>query len=161
MAISKLAIPQWRLISSSSPTSGSSVSFSSLPACQAFKLVYFNIDTSSTNVRFECRLNNDSTSNYAYVSLIDGAVLSDGINDSIILGEGSGVNANDHSGLVTINFANQPIKEINYWHASGTSTRDSNNGCAYWNDDSLVNQVDLILTSATFTSGTVKIYGLS
>lgn len=160
MAISNLGTKsKWVELGTSSPTSGSSVSFASLAEYASYKISYFNVDTSSSSVGFTLRINNDTGSNYAYVSLVDGGVGSSGVDTSIFLGGGASANANNHSGVVTIEDANELIKNIKFWHSGDSSAVDANNGRAFWNSESAINRIDLILTSANFTSGTIKVYG--
>lgn len=159
MAISRLGTSgNWVELATSSPTSGSTVTFSSLPEYRYYKISYFDMDTSSTSSVFNLRLNNDSGSNYAYISIMDTDVSSDGVTTAIRLGLGSGGSAINHSGVILIEDANQPIKEIDFWHAG--SNGDANNGKGFWNNTAKIDRVDFLLTGGpTFSSGTVKIYG--
>lgn len=157
MAISTLkGQNKWVELASSSPTSGTSVSFSSLTEYANYKIVYFNVNLNGSDA-FIFRINNDSGNNYAYLRNGDGGdISSDGVNDSIALGGGaSGV-----SGVITINDANQVVKEINWSHAVGAPAADSLNGAAIWNSPDVINRFDLSITlGQSFTSGTVKVYG--
>jgi hypothetical protein len=158
-----IQIPQpstiWVELDTSSPTSGSSVSFTSLAEYRNYKLYYFDVDASSSVVGFTVTFNGDTTSNYAYISTIDAAQNSNGVDSSIKLGAGGGAQATNHSGTLTVLGANQVTKDITFWHAAANS-QDSNSGRASWNSSSLINRIDLVLTgSVTFSSGTVKVYG--
>lgn len=162
MAISNLGgRGRWSELGTSSPTSGTVVTFSSLPQHSEYKIAYFDIDTSSTSVRFDLTINNDTGSNYAFASLIDGSgsTWSSGVDTKIILGEGNGFVNNNHSGVVTINDANELIKQITYWHALGTNGVDVNNGQGFWNSQSVINRFDITLATGSFNSGTFKVYG--
>lgn len=160
MAISNLGgRGRWSELGTSSPTSGTVVTFSSLPQHSEYKIAYFNIDTSSTSVRFDLTINNDTGSNYAFASLIDGSILSSGVDTKIILGDGNGSVSSNHSGVVTINDANELIKQITYWHALGTGGIDVNNGQGFWNSQSVINRFDITLSTGFFNSGTFKVYG--
>ena len=158
-----IQIPQpstiWVELGTSSPTSGSSVSFTSLAEYRNYKLYYFDVDASSSAVGFTVTFNGDTGSNYAYISTTDAVQSSNGVSSSILVGSGAGAASTNHSGQLIVNGSNQLTKEINYWHAS-SSGADSNSGRASWNSASVINRIDLVLTgSVTFSSGTVKVYG--
>jgi hypothetical protein len=158
-----IQIPQpstiWVELGTSSPTSGSSVSFTSLAEYRNYKLYYFDVDVSSSVANFTVTFNGDTASNYAYISTTDTQQSSNGVASSIQVGSGAGAQATNHSGTLIASGANQVTKDIAYWHAS-SSGADSNSGRASWNSASVINRIDLILTgSVTFTSGTVKVYG--
>ena len=157
MAINNLGTTQkWSELATSSPTSGSSVSFSSLNEYVNYKIVYFDLNTSGPET-FILRINNDSGNNYAYLRNGDGGdITSDGVNDSISLGSGS----SNISGVIIINDANQLVKDINWSHAGGSVNQDSLNGQAIWNSQSVINRFDIVLSlGGTFTSGNIKVYG--
>lgn len=155
MAISTLqGQNKWVELASSSPTSGSTVTFSSLTQYKNYKISYFNVDTSSASVIFTLRFNNDSGSNYAFVNNANqGGVSGSGVQTFIELNRSS---QNDNTGEIFIQDANELIKDITFWHSSSTAV---NEGYAYWNSQSVIDRIDLILTNATFSSGTIKVYG--
>lgn len=151
----------WVQLATVSPTSGSSVSFTSLAEYRNYKLYYFDVDASSSVVGFTVTFNGDTGSNYAYISTTDTAQSSNGVSSSIQVGSGAGAASTNHSGQLIVTGSNQLTKEINYWHAT-TSGADSNSGKASWNSSSVVNRIDLILTGGvTFSSGTVSVFGLN
>lgn len=159
MTISNLkATQKWAELATSSPTSGSSVTFSSLTEYSNYKVSYFNAN-SSAGATLTLTLNNDTTSSYSWIAHKDsGTVSSDGLDTSIRLGDlGSGGSATAGSGVITILDANQLIKNISYFHSGN---EDANNGQGYWNDQSVINRIDFTLSGgATFTGGTIKVYG--
>lgn len=159
MAINTLASTQkWVELASSSPTSGSTVTFSSLNEYANYKIAYFNLIASGQS-SLTMTINNDATSSYAYLAIQDsGTIASDGLDSSILIGTLSSSSPSQAgTGVITILDANQLIKDITYFHCG---VFDANNGQAYWNSQSVINRIDFGLSGgATFTSGTIKVYG--
>lgn len=157
MAINTLASTQkWVELATSSPTSGSTVTFSSLNEYANYKISYFNC--TSSNTQLTVILNNDTGNSYSWISYKDsGTVTSDGLDTAIRLGNLGSGSTNAGSGVITILDANQLIKNITYFHCG---VEDANNGQGYWNSQSAINRIDLTLTdAATFSGGTIKVYG--
>lgn len=157
MAISTLAgSNKWVQLATSSPTSGQTVSFTGLAEYTNYKIVYFDIDLSGSD-QLNLRINNDSGSNYAYLRNGDGGdIESLGVATKIKLGTGS----TNFSGIITINDANQIVKEINWSHAAAASAQDSLKGNAIWNSQDVINRFDFSIENAqTFSSGTFTVYG--
>lgn len=159
MAINTLASTQkWVELASSSPTSGSTVTFSSLTEYRDYKISYFNCNASS-GAGLQLQFNNDTGNSYAFIANKDsGIVSSDGLNNAIILGNLSdGGSANAGTGVITISDANQLIKTVNFFHCGN---EDANTGQGYWNSQSVINRIDLTIASGnTWTGGTIKVYG--
>jgi hypothetical protein len=152
MAISKLGVSdKWVELASSSPTSGSTVTFSSLPEYRDYKLIVFDADLSGS-ANFQCRFNNDSGNNYAYALDAGSSVVSGSPASSIVFGDASANN------FIELNIlgANEPVKEINSWYASAF-----NDGIAkgFWNDSAIINRIDVVLSTGTFSSASLKVYG--
>lgn len=152
MAINNLlSRQQWVELASASPTSGTTVTFSSLNEYSNYKIAYFDVDLSSLESLF-LTINNDTGSNYAYIRQIDdGSIDGSGVTNSINLGQ-----ASNGSGIIIINDANNVIKQISWFHARAN---DSLNGQGFWNSQNVINRFDISVTGVTFSSGTIKVYG--
>jgi hypothetical protein len=150
------ALPNWVQLATAT-ASGSTVSFTSLAEYRNYKVSYFNLFTANAafaNLRF----NNDSGNNYAFVYQTDSGLGSSALGNNIIFAP-SLSDTDGASGVVTIMDANQVVKDITYYEArSGTGT-EAINGQAFWNNTGVINRIDLLLSSTTFTSGSIKVYG--
>ena len=140
-----------------STASGSSVSFTSLAEYRNYKVSYFNLKSASASSLY-IRFNNDSGNNYSWINIKDSGTISSSAVDNGIEVHVS-IDTSGSSGIFGVSDANQVIKKIDYFAAkSGTGT-DSDNGQAFWNNTAVINRIDLVVFSTTFSSGTIKVYG--
>lgn len=156
MAINSLNSKQkWVELASANPTSGTTVTFSSLPQYKTYKIAYFNLDLSTGDI-IQLTINNDTGNNYAYARQIDsGDTSSAGVSTSILLG----TVATDGTGIITIDDANDLIKDISWFHAVTFPSLDSVISKGFWNSQNVINRFDISTSTATFSSGTIKVYG--
>lgn len=141
---------QWVELATASSTSGSTVSFTSLPRYSNYLVQGFNIDctTEGPSMRF----NNDTGSNYGWIR-----------NDS-----DTGPTANKIATVIAIDNgvfqalimgADQVVKEIEIWSGSlSGATKFADTIKALWNDSSVINRIDFV-TPGTYSTGTFKVYG--
>lgn len=151
MAISTLVgSNKWIEIATSSPTSGSTVSFTSIPEYKDLLIQGFNVEAGNNLVT---RFNNDTASNYAWVRDTDQFSLT----TSIQLTRGNV----DQCFQLKILDANSGPKIIDIFSGSVASAVPfRSNYQAIWNDSSVINQIDIIVSSTgSFTSGSIKLYG--
>ena len=155
MAISVLEAPdKWVEIATSSPTSGSTVSFTSIPEYKDLMVQIFDVDTTGNSLT--ARLNNDTGFNYGVARFVNNSFF--GINDNIQIASG-GENVVVQ---LTILDANSGPKSIDaFSSSSGGGITSANTYKAVWNDASVVNRIDIIVASGNFTSGSIKLYGRS
>lgn len=143
MAISKLGgAGKWVELATSSPTSGSTVTFSSLPSYKDYRIEWFGL-TNSIGQPFAVRFNNDSGSNYAYWRTDQ----NDSAATAQIYGSGSQIQ-------ITILDADSVSKTIQGFGGSDGEIY------GFWNNQTAIDRIDIIAaSSATYTAGTIKIYG--
>lgn len=136
----------WLELATSSPTSGSTVSFTSLAEYNDYRIEWFGLTGSASN-QFRIRFNNDSGTTYA-------SHITNGSNNSTAA-----------SSIVISSPASQAQLEIA--GANGASKRiigfTGTLGVinAMWNNTGKINQIDILTDSGTFTAGTIKIFGRS
>lgn len=143
MAISKLGgAGKWVELATSSPTSGSTVTFSSLPSYKDYRIEWFGL-TNTLGQPFAVRFNNDSGTNYAYWR----SDQSDSTASAQILGTSEQMQ-------VDVLDADSISKTIQGWGGTEGEIK------GFWNNQTAINRIDIIAaSSATYTTGTIKIYG--
>lgn len=141
MAINRLGgVSKWVELGSSSPTTGTSVSFTSLPEYREYAIQVYKINSpSGTATVLTVRLNNDTGTNYN--------------RDATAL-EACPFSSNNAGFQMVITGANELYKNIEVKPFDGTSTSIRN----MWHSSATINRID-ILSSATFSAGTIKIFG--
>lgn len=143
MSISRLGSPQdnWVEIGTSSPTSGSVVTFSGIANYRKLRVVAFKL-TYSTTAFVKMTFNSDTGSNYA--SRPDEA------NNHLAFGSGTGTSFD-----VDILFNSQATyKRVEGWEYEATYPYQG-----FWTNNDAITQIDLTLSTGTYSSGTVKLYG--
>ena len=152
MAISVIPTPvvstsdTWTLIDTRTPTSGTSVSFTSISGYKTLMLAFKSITTAAVSYMI-IRLNNDSSAgNYSENSGTETEFL---------------ISTNDpaRAGAIIIYNANQAVP-----HKIEKSSYQSatNNNPAFYTDAIAITRVDLISReSSAFTGGTVYLYGIA
>lgn len=143
MAISKLGgADKWVELATSSPTSGSTVTFSSLPSYKDYRIEWFGL-TNNLAQPFAVRFNNDSGTNYAYWR----SDQSDSAASAQIYGTSEQMQ-------VDVLDADSISKTIQGWGGTEGEIK------GFWNNQTAINRIDIIAaSSATYTAGTIKIYG--
>lgn len=150
-AFPPIGFETWTEVATSSPTSGSSVTLSSLPAASKLRIVGFNLTGSigGSGANLGLTINNDTTTSYTYAYDTTG----DTTNSEISLG----VSATRFSFVLTFDPANQAIYKNGIGFSANTSdTR--NNFNALWANTAIIDRFDLTLSAGTFTSGTIKVF---
>ena len=153
MAISVFPAPvvstsdTWTLIDSRTPTSGTSVSFTSISGYKTLMLAAKNITTSSVSYLI-VRLNNDSTAG-------DYIEQSGSGEDNFLVG----TNDPERAAMIIIYDANQAVPHKIEKSSYQSST---NNNPVFYTDAVAITRVDLISReSHAFTGGTVYLYGIT
>lgn len=143
------------------PTSGSSVSFTSIPAVKKLRVVVQSLTLTAAGY-VDITLNNDTGSNYNY-----GYVTYNGTTASVIANNDTKMRVTRSSGTshiieLTIDYTNQAMPKL----AQGYGTSGGSNASVYpasynWNSTAVVNRIDFT-TATTFAAGntgTIAIYG--
>jgi hypothetical protein len=140
------AVTPWLELGTASPTTGSVVTFTSIPEYNNYRMQWFGINQSGPGSNYGIRFNGDSGTNYATAA-------SGFINNpdtSIIIDNNTGELQMD------IKEANEITKRIDGF--SGETNTGSFK--ALWNNQSKITEISVtLLTSGTFSSGTIKIFG--
>jgi len=153
MAISKLISQgKWVSLASSSPGSGTVVSFTSIPTSyRDLKLVVYNLNVATSGpggtYTFDVTFNNDTAANYSYVSVSD--VAGGAMQTKFQLGSSSRLN---NCFDFIINDANQLSKRI-IINQYGFRQLEG----AYQNENP-IDRID-ITTNTAISSATIKIFG--
>lgn len=144
------------------PTSGSSVSFTSIPPVKKLRLVVQNVALTTAG-SLDITLNNDTTSNYNQTQInYNGTSTSVGgaINAAIDTTRAAGAAA--HIQDFIVDYANQACPKLITGFGSNNGSNPANYGVVTtWNSTSSVNRVDFV-TANTFNAtntGTIAIYG--
>lgn len=150
MAISRIGgSTNWVELGTSSPTTGASVSFTSLAEYKNYKLYFFDI-AASTTYNLQLRINNDTGNNYSSTNNANST-------PSFIRLNGPAGSTQKMDGEIFINDANQISKKITFWSRGDNNTANNHN--ALWTGQAVINRVDLLLDAGNFTQGTIKIFG--
>lgn len=144
------------------PTSGSSVSFTSIPPVKKLRLVVQNVALTTAGT-LDVTLNNDATSNYDQTQIIyngTSTAVSSAINSAIDTTRGAG--ASSHISDLIVDYANQACPKLITGFGSHNGSNPTHYGIVVgWNSTSSVNRVDFV-TANTFNAantGTIAIYG--
>lgn len=151
----------WVQLGTSTPTTGSTVSFTSLATYNFYRVVTERVVTSG-NESFLIRLNNDTSSKYATTQFYSGTL-------------SSGVPALSGSPTTALNcgyFSVQPIfsnividNTSTLTTATGFCTSTGNvytNLDGMWSGNAQINRIDVLIGAATFSgsnTGTITVYG--
>jgi hypothetical protein len=136
----------WAELATASPTSGLTVSFTSLPEYANYRIEWFGLTWSATSADLGVRFNSDSGSNYAQISqgtyTQSATYISIGAPGQLQL---------------TVNGANEVSKKIEGF-SGFENTRVIN---AAWVNQSKITSIDVVIvgTATGFTGGTIKIFG--
>lgn len=158
MAISKLGgSNKWVQIATSSPTSGSTVSFTSISEYNELCVIYKQLKSTGAGQTLSFRLNNDSTSgNYARIGIAsNGEPAPAASEDGCFLGGLDGTLP--VSGIIKIKTPTQLVKEIEYSHISSIGALIYNSNGLYF-PDTAIDRIDFY-TAGAFASGKITVYG--
>jgi hypothetical protein len=151
-----------QIVTTQTPTSGSSVSFTSIPPVKKLRLCVQNVALTTAGV-LDITFNNDSGTNYYQTTLIF-----NGTSTSIVAGQnafidttraaGAGVHLQDF----VVDYANQACPKL----IEGFGSNNGSNAAYYgivanYNSTTAINRVDFT-TANTFNAtntGTIAIYG--
>jgi hypothetical protein len=144
------------------PTSGSSVSFTSIPAVKKLRLVVQNIALTTTG-SLDITINNDTSSiyNQSYLNYNGTATVTAALNTVAIDTTRAG-GASAHIQDFIIDYANQACPKLITGFGSNNGSNPNHYGIvANYNSTAVVNRVDFV-TANTFNAtntGTIAIYG--
>jgi hypothetical protein len=145
--VSSISADTWQLISSSSPTSGTSVSFTSISGYKTLMLAFKGVTTAASSYMI-VRLNNDSTAG--------------DYNDGVGTDTSFNISTNtstSRAGAIIIYDVDQAVPhkvEKSSYIASDYPTP------VFYTDPVAITRVDLISREASaFTAGTVYLYGIA
>ena len=156
-------------IATSTPTSGSAITFSSIPSTYQYLQIRLQARFSGTDDRINLTFNSDTGSNYTYHWLVgDGAAASasGGATQTSALGVSyatgtasiaapSIIDIHDYANTTK----NKTIRSFNGWDTNGSGRIRLMSGL--WMNTSAVNSVTLTLNSGTFATGTsIALYGI-
>jgi hypothetical protein len=141
------ATTPWLELATASPTSGLTVSFTSLPEYSNYRIQFMGLTRNASSSNTGIRFNSDSGSNYAQES----AGIYSEAETYISLG------SQPQSLQMDIQGANEITKTIKGF--TGFSNVAYFN--ALWNNQSKITSIDVVLvgTAVGFTGGTIKIFG--
>jgi len=152
MAISAfppLGAETWTEVATSSPTSGSVVTFSSLATANKFRIVGFNVKSTSSSGAALLTINNDTGNSYAVGYDVSGSVAETSVQ--------FGFDSNGFSFDLTFDSANQTIyKKGTGFSPGGGDPRNNYN--VTWANTAAITRFDLTLSAGTFTAGTIKVF---
>lgn len=167
MAISGLASKsRWVQLASSSPTSGSAVSFTSLASFNRFRVILKDINITAAG-DLSMTLNNNA-SNYSqavnYFNDSQFKTYTGGGRSLSSISVDPGWTANNpsypFSGEIIVNYANESTaKTIRYSGAGTSATSAYVDAFGLWDNTSVVDRIDLSLDTGTFSSGSIVVYG--
>jgi hypothetical protein len=144
--VSSTTSDTWQLISSQTPTSGTSVSFTGIAGYKTLMMAFKSI-TTAANSYMIVRFNNDSSAG----SYNDG----DGSGTSMLLA----TNASSRAGAIVIYDADKTVP-----HKMEKTTYDGavSQNPVFYTDPVAITRIDLISReSQAFTAGTVYLYGIA
>ncbi len=154
--VSTLAPNQYQLVATSSPTSGTTVSFTSLAGYKTYLLTFEHMAyaaSTTTRVRF----NSDST-NGKYASIAVGTTSIERADDSCVLVFTSQAAAGN-SAFLTIENALQTAPK----YVDGATSQNDANGLlikGMYFSTSAITSIDIVAGN-TFSSGTINLYGIA
>jgi hypothetical protein len=161
-------ITSWVQLATSSPTSGATVSFTSLSSYKQYRVVMSNVGVNTGNPTLSMTLNN-TASNYSYAlpfyNQASSLYQNVGINNSSSININAGTTFNTSyygfTSEIVIDFSNQSTpKSIRYSMASSTiATNSYVDAWAIWNNTATVDRIDFSLSSNSFASGTITVFG--
>lgn len=148
---------KWIEIASSSPTSGTTVSFTSVPEYKDLYVLAYGINNGGTSTQLTVRLNNDTGNNYSrsvlfYYAYTSQLQVTNTPNSSSLYGTKEAWQPAAFSML--IEGSNSPLKKITGVPYDGYGFET--NGA--WHSTDVINRVDVI-SGATFSAGTIKLFG--
>ena len=154
--VSTLAPNQYQLVGTSSPTSGTTVSFTSLSGYKSYLLTFEHMAfAAATNTRV--RFNSDST-NGKYVGIAVGTTSIERGDDAAILVFTSQAAAGN-SAFLTIENALQTAPK----YIDGATTQNDGNALlikGMYFSTSAITSIDIVAGN-TFSSGTINLYGIA
>lgn len=166
-ASSGAPITSWVQLATSSPTSGATVSFTSLASYKQYRVVMSGIDVAAGSPTLSMTLNNTAANYSSAVTFWNssaGRLQNDGYQASsgLLISPPSNQNAAlfGFRAEILIDYANQSTpKSIRYSVGQGSANSYAN-AWAIWNDTATVNRIDFTLSSSSFiASSTFTVFG--
>lgn len=159
-------ITSWVQLATSSPTSGATVSFTSLSSYKQYRVILSGINAAAGTPNLNMTLNNTASNYSSAVSFYNTAqsrFQNDGSNSttSLLINPPSTQNNGlTFSAEILIDYANQSTpKSIRYSLGQGTSNSYAN-AWAIWNNTATVDRIDFTLSSSSFiASSTFTVFG--
>jgi len=167
MAISKLGgADKWVEIGTSSPTSGSTVTFSSISTIYKDLAISIKNVTSAAGSPFiNFQFNNDTTNNYGYSFWINTSAVNNtpSLRNNPLTSSFGGpglTSTTGGSGILLIKGANGPFKEIEGTYQNSVTISDYQDFFkGTWFDTAAITEIDCNLSSSTYAGGTIKLFG--
>lgn len=150
-AFPPVGVETWTEVATASPTSGSSVTLSSLPASSKLRIIGFDLKSTSASF-LKLTINNDTSNSYAYGFDVGGSAINDGINLAGFASSGS-----SQSFDLEFEATNQAIYKKGTGYGADDSA-PSNNFIITWANTAVINRFDVTLSAGTFTAGTIKVF---
>ena len=160
--VSTLEPNQWQTISTSTPTSGTAVTFSSISGYKTLMLAWSAVTTTAASATGYIRFNS-ATVNYASAYLTGADTVTVGAKNQVPIDSTNGLN-NYYTGYITvnnvINSAPKIFKGVSWDQYVGiVGTIDG-----VWNDTSALTSITFTITGTTFSSsntGVFTLYGIA
>ena len=148
----------WVQLGTSSPTSGSTVSFTSLTAYSFYRVVVWNANF-NTSAQPTMRFNNDSGNNYSHVYTVTTGGTYTSVGNAASSGIVFNVSGNTTSFMTDVLIDNTSnLTSTSSW-SNWASGNPSPSGDGFWNGNAQINRIDIFVSAASFTSGTITVYG--
>jgi hypothetical protein len=160
-------------IASFTPTSGSSITFTSIPATYTHLQIRYNILLSANNGQIQLRLNNDTGNNYTrqwFTSVMPSSSAAGGdtpASNVIIQGIYDGtVSTYANVGIIDIHNYSSTTKTKVIRSFSGANDNTTTRGniellLGMWNNTNVVTDITLLITNANYQTGSsLALYGI-
>ena len=160
-------------IATFTPTSGGSVTFSSIPSTYKHLQIRYNALLAANNGQLQLRLNSDTGNNYTrqwFTSVMPNSSAAGGDTPSsniIIQGVYDGTIATyPNVGIIDIHNYSSTTKTKTVRSFSGGNDTSITKGniellCGMWNSTSAINEVTLLITNSTYATGSsIALYGI-
>ena len=141
------ATTPWLELGTSSPTSGLTVSFTSLPEYNNYRVQFFGLEYTGSAPIVGVRFNSDSGSNYAQESAGTYS------QNATYISFGNSAS----QAQLDVEGSNEVTKKINGFTGSSNVARLN----AMWNNQDKITSIQVVLagTATGFTAGTIKVFG--
>ena len=157
-ASSGAPITSWVQLATSSPTSGATVSFTSLTSYKQYRVILSGINAAAGTPNLNMTLNNTASNYSSAVTFYNSSqtrLENSGTNTTTSLLINPPSNLNTASSVfaaeILIDYANQSTpKSIRYSVGQGNQSNSYANAWAIWNNTATVDRIDFTLSSSSF-----------